>query len=110
MPTSLAQFCVTCVLPIATHATNIRRTTYSREIVFGIFFYWKPRIVFLKYFYWRDLNKMTDNVKFLVGEINRALKTDYNLITFDALSVENLLQVFVDVLQSVGASAKVYIF
>lgn len=50
---------------------------------------------------------MTDNVKFLVAEINRSLKKDYNLITFDALSVENLLQVFVDVLQSVGASVKV---
>lgn len=50
---------------------------------------------------------MTDNVKFLVAEINRMLKRDYNLITFDALSVESLLQVFVDVLQGVGASVKV---
>lgn len=50
---------------------------------------------------------MTDNVKFLVAEINRTLKKDYNLITFDALSVESLLQVFVDLLQSVGASGKV---
>lgn len=50
---------------------------------------------------------MTDNVKFLVAEINRTLKKDYNLITFDALSVEMLLQVFVDLLQSVGASGKV---
>lgn len=53
---------------------------------------------------------MTDNVKFLVGEINRTLKRDYNLITFDALSVENLLQVFVDVLQSVGASGAVILW
>lgn len=50
---------------------------------------------------------MTENLKFIVAEVNKLLKSDYNLISFDSLSVENLLQVLLDVLNKFGASVKV---
>lgn len=50
---------------------------------------------------------MTENLKFIVAEVNKVLKSDYNLISFDSLSVENLLQVLLDVLTNFGASVKV---
>lgn len=50
---------------------------------------------------------MTENLKFIVAEVNKLMKTDYNLISFDSLSVENLLQLLLDVLHKFGASTKV---
>lgn len=49
---------------------------------------------------------MSDNLKRIVSELNARLKTDYNLITFDALTPEALLQVLLDVLHAAGASGK----
>lgn len=53
---------------------------------------------------------MTDNLKVLVKEINKALKTEYNLISFDSLSVENQLQLLVDFLHHFNVNPKVRIF
>lgn len=53
---------------------------------------------------------MTENLKFIVAEINKAMKADYNLISFDSLSVESLLQLLLDVLHKFDASVKVDIF
>lgn len=53
---------------------------------------------------------MTEDLKFIVAEINKILQTDFNLISFDSLSVENLLQVLLDVLEKFGAAAKVRLF
>lgn len=39
---------------------------------------------------------MSEHIKFIVNEINNYLKTNYNLISFDSLSNEGLLQVLVD--------------
>lgn len=50
---------------------------------------------------------MTEDLKFIVAEINKILKTDYNLISFDSLSIENLLQILLDVLEKFGAATKV---
>lgn len=46
---------------------------------------------------------MTD-MKPIVAELNRRLHTDYNLITFDALGTEQLLQTLLDVLHDAGAT------
>uniref|UniRef100_A0A182W2L2 IFT81 calponin homology domain-containing protein n=1 Tax=Anopheles minimus TaxID=112268 RepID=A0A182W2L2_9DIPT len=46
---------------------------------------------------------MTEGLKLIVIELNKLLETDYNLITFDSLSPESLLQVLVDVFQAFGA-------
>jgi intraflagellar transport protein 81 len=40
---------------------------------------------------------MTENLKSIVQSINKCLATDYNLISFDALSEESLLQILCDV-------------
>lgn len=53
---------------------------------------------------------MTEDLKFIVAEINKILKADYNLISFDSLSVENLLQLLLDVLEKFGAAPKVNLF
>lgn len=53
---------------------------------------------------------MTENLKFIVAEVNKLMKSDYNLISFDSLSVENLLQLLMDVLHKFGASTKVWTF
>lgn len=50
---------------------------------------------------------MTEDLKFIVAEINKLLKTEYNLISFDSLSVENLLQILLDVLEKFGAANRV---
>jgi len=44
---------------------------------------------------------MSENVKFIVTEINKLLGRNYNLIGFNALSAEDLLQVFIVILPSV---------
>uniref|UniRef100_A0A182PEH9 IFT81 calponin homology domain-containing protein n=1 Tax=Anopheles epiroticus TaxID=199890 RepID=A0A182PEH9_9DIPT len=50
---------------------------------------------------------MTEDLKLIVVELNKLLETDYNLITFDSLSPESLLQVLVDVFHVFGAIEKV---
>lgn len=40
---------------------------------------------------------MTENLKNILQSINKALKTDYNLISFDSLPEESLLQVLLDI-------------
>ncbi|EAA03674.3 AGAP002293-PA [Anopheles gambiae str. PEST] len=49
---------------------------------------------------------MTEDLKLTVVELNKLLETDYNLITFDSLSPESLLQVLVDVFHAFGALDK----
>ncbi|XP_058060644.1 intraflagellar transport protein 81 homolog [Anopheles bellator] len=49
---------------------------------------------------------MTEDLKLIVVELNKLLETDYNLITFDSLSPESLLQVLVDVFHAFGAIEK----
>uniref|UniRef100_A0A182ITU1 IFT81 calponin homology domain-containing protein n=1 Tax=Anopheles atroparvus TaxID=41427 RepID=A0A182ITU1_ANOAO len=49
---------------------------------------------------------MTEDLKLIVIELNKLLETDYNLITFDSLSPESLLQVLVDVCHAFGAIEK----
>lgn len=49
---------------------------------------------------------MTDHLKFIVAELNKRLNTDYNLISFDALAAEQLLQVLLDVLLAAGAAPR----
>lgn len=43
--------------------------------------------------------KMTENLKSIVQAVNKCLKTDFNLISFDSQSEESLLQVLLDVFQ-----------
>uniref|UniRef100_A0A182QHG2 IFT81 calponin homology domain-containing protein n=1 Tax=Anopheles farauti TaxID=69004 RepID=A0A182QHG2_9DIPT len=50
---------------------------------------------------------MTEDLKLIVIELNKLLETDYNLITFDSLSPESLLQVLVDVFHAFGAIEKI---
>lgn len=50
---------------------------------------------------------MTENLKFIVQEVNSLLGTDYNLISFDSLTPDVLLQVLVDVFAQFGATEKV---
>ena len=50
---------------------------------------------------------MTDNLKFIVQEVNKVLKSDYNLISFDSLPVESVLQVLVDVFVQFEVQTKV---
>lgn len=47
------------------------------------------------------------DLKFIVAEINKLINTDYNLISFDALPIANLVQILVDVLHDFGALLKV---
>uniref|UniRef100_A0A182XVD4 IFT81 calponin homology domain-containing protein n=1 Tax=Anopheles stephensi TaxID=30069 RepID=A0A182XVD4_ANOST len=49
---------------------------------------------------------MTEGLKLIVIELNKLLETDYNLISFDSLSPESLLQVLVDVCHAFGAIDK----
>ncbi|XP_031617272.1 intraflagellar transport protein 81 homolog isoform X2 [Contarinia nasturtii] len=48
---------------------------------------------------------MTD-LKFIVSEVNKLINTDYNMISFDALPIANLVQILVDVLHDFGALSK----
>lgn len=47
------------------------------------------------------------DLKFIVTEVNKLIKTDYNLISFDSLPIANLVQILVDVLHDFGALTKV---
>lgn len=47
------------------------------------------------------------DLKFIVTELNKLINTDYNLISFDALPIANLMQIMVDVLHNFGALVKV---
>lgn len=47
------------------------------------------------------------DLKFIVTELNQLINTDYNLISFDALPIANLMQILVDVLHDFGALTKV---
>lgn len=49
------------------------------------------------------------DLKFIVTEVNKLMKTDYNMISFDALPIANLVQILVDVLADFGALTKVKI-
>ncbi|XP_063696260.1 intraflagellar transport protein 81 homolog [Culicoides brevitarsis] len=49
---------------------------------------------------------MTENLKIIVQEVNSLLGTDYNLISFDSLSPELLLQCLVDVFAHFDACEK----
>ncbi|XP_021693477.1 intraflagellar transport protein 81 homolog [Aedes aegypti] len=49
---------------------------------------------------------MTEDLKLIVLEVNKLLETDYNLITFDSLSPESLLQVLIDVFHAFEAIDK----
>uniref|UniRef100_A0A336MJ98 CSON000795 protein n=1 Tax=Culicoides sonorensis TaxID=179676 RepID=A0A336MJ98_CULSO len=49
---------------------------------------------------------MTENLKFIVQEVNSLLGTDFNLISFDSLSSEVLLQCLVDVFSHFDACEK----
>ena len=50
---------------------------------------------------------MTDDLKLIVNNINVLLKTDYNLISFDSMTNDNLLQMLVEVLSHFNALTKV---
>ena len=50
---------------------------------------------------------MTEDLKLIVIEVNKLLGTDYNLITFDSLAPESLLQVLGDVFKNFDAAEKV---
>lgn len=50
------------------------------------------------------------DLKFIVSEVNKLIKTDYNMISFDALPIANLVQILVDVLADFGALQKVKFF
>ncbi len=58
----------------------------------------------------RKLGIMTENLKFIVQEVNNLLKTDYNLISFDSLPVESTLQVLVDIFATYDVQPKVGFF
>lgn len=53
------------------------------------------------------ISRTMADLKFIVTEINKLLKTDYNLISFDSLPIANLVQILVDVLADFGALTKV---
>ncbi|KAL0103448.1 hypothetical protein PUN28_017601 [Cardiocondyla obscurior] len=44
---------------------------------------------------------MSENVKFIVTEVNKLLGRNYNLIGFNALSAEDLLQILCSVLMKI---------
>lgn len=50
---------------------------------------------------------MTEQIKFIVKEINTTLNRHYDLIKFDALDEKQLLQLLVDLLVSFNAGEKV---
>lgn len=49
------------------------------------------------------------NVRFIVAEVNKLLNTDYNMISFDSLPKNNLIQVCADCLTKLDALPKVFI-
>ena len=53
-------------------------------------------------------NKMSEQLKFLVEELNKApFERHYNLITFDALQGDQLLQITSDVMAEIDAKNKI---
>lgn len=50
---------------------------------------------------------MTEQIKFIVKEVNSTLDRNYDLIKFDALDEKQLLQLLVDLLVSFNAGEKV---
>lgn len=48
-----------------------------------------------------------DNLRFIVNELNKLFDADYNMISFGSLSETELLEVLMNVLSMVGATAKV---
>lgn len=50
---------------------------------------------------------MTEQMKYIVKEINAALGRNYDLIKFDALNEKQLLQLLVDLLVNFNAGEKV---
>lgn len=50
---------------------------------------------------------MTEQIKFIVKEVNSTLGRNYDLIKFDALVEKQLLQLLVDLLVSFNAGEKV---
>ncbi|XP_063245204.1 intraflagellar transport protein 81 homolog isoform X4 [Bacillus rossius redtenbacheri] len=51
--------------------------------------------------------KMSEELKFIVSELNSSLGKNFNLISFDSLNSEQLLQILTDVLAEIDASNKV---
>lgn len=47
---------------------------------------------------------MTEDLKSIVNEVNKNLNTEYNLISFDSLSVESLQQIVINALAKYNAS------
>ena len=58
----------------------------------------------LFFFLWTNccLWKMTENLKSIVQSLNKLLHTDYNIISFDSVSEESLLQLLLDVFLKFG--------
>lgn len=50
---------------------------------------------------------MTEQLKFIITELNRELGTSYDLIKFDSLNEVQHLQVLVDLLANLDAGQKV---
>lgn len=55
------------------------------------------------------IDETMSDLKFIVAEVNKLINTDYNLISFDALPIVNLVQILVDVLHDFGALSKVFL-
>lgn len=53
---------------------------------------------------------MTEQIKFIVKELNSTLGKNYDLIKFDSLDEKQLLQVLSDLLVSFGAGEKVRMY
>lgn len=51
---------------------------------------------------------MTEQIKFIVKEINASLGRNYDLIKFDSLDDKQLLQLLVDLLVAFNAGEKVF--
>lgn len=54
---------------------------------------------------------MTENLKSVVQAVNKCLKTDFNLISFDSQSDEALLQVLLDVFHNyeiIGSRVRIF--
>lgn len=49
------------------------------------------------------LNTMAEDLKLIVTETNKCLETDYNLISFDSLAPDSLLQILVNILEKFNA-------
>lgn len=68
--------------------------------------YFKKKIKFAHLCY-RSIKEMTDQIKFIVREVNAAMTRNYDLIKFDALNEKQLLQLLADLLANFGAGERV---